>query len=147
MGRWVCGGELFCWEFSIVSFTVRGRREAAEGWQLLYAAPVGWWEVVAVTCGCIADDRQPGRLIGLSYIIGHFTNILPALLLRHIVEGQHLSVRAIDPRVLQIKTGQQTHPHPPAPEQAGAKATSHTSAKVPPFARPPPGGARKLLLP
>lgn len=125
MGGWGRGGEtdvnlrpnvlkLFCWEFSIVSFTVGGggRRETAEGWSLLYGAPVASWEVVvvvAVTCGCIADDSQPGRLIGLPYIIGHFTYILPALLLRHIVEGQHLSVRAIDPRVLQIKTRQVQH--------------------------------------
>lgn len=54
--------------------------------------------------GLMPDDGQPGRLIGLSYIIGHFTYILPALLLSDIVEGQHLSVRAIDPRVLQTKT-------------------------------------------
>lgn len=75
---------------------------------------------MAVTCGFIADDSQPGRLIGLSYIIGHFTYILPALLLSHIVEGQHLSVRAIDPRMLQIKTRhvQQNRQHAsrPGPE-------------------------------
>lgn len=56
--------------------------------------------VAVVTCGLVSGDRQPGRLIGLSYIIGHFTYILAALLLSHVVEGQHLSVRAIDPRML-----------------------------------------------
>lgn len=59
---------------------------------------------VVVTCGLISGDSQPGRLIGLSYIIGHFTCILSALLLSHIVEGQYLSVRAIDPRMLKTKT-------------------------------------------
>lgn len=60
--------------------------------------------VEVVTCGLISGDSQPGRLIGFSYIIGHFTYILPALLLSDIVERQHLSVRAIDPRMLEIKT-------------------------------------------
>lgn len=69
--------------------------------------PPGHWLLLllaAVTCGPVAGDGQPGRLVGLSYIIGHFTNILAALLLRHVVERQHLSVGAIDPRMLEIKT-------------------------------------------
>lgn len=121
--------QLFCWEFSIASFTVRsteageregqtegGRRETAEVVSVYTAlvSPSGPRSAssvssrcccVVVTCGLwVSGDSQPGRLIGLSYIIGHFTYILSALLLSHIVEGQHLSVRAIDPRMLEIKT-------------------------------------------
>ena len=120
--------QLFCWEFSIASFTVRGteageregeteegRRETAEAISSDTALvfPVGprsastvssLFCCVVVTCGLISGDSQPGRLICLSYIIGHFTYILSALLLSHIVEGQHLSIRAIDPRMLEIKT-------------------------------------------
>lgn len=100
-------------EFSIASFTVRsteavqrggggageGGREKEEGvsacQRLLLLL------LAAVTCGPVAGDGEPGRLVGLSYIIGHFTNILAALLLRHVVERQHLSVGAVHPRVLQ----------------------------------------------
>lgn len=124
--------QLFCWEFSIASFTVRsteageregeteggreeGRRETAEvvssytalvfpGGPRGAATVSSLYCCVVVTCRFISGDSQPGRLIGLSYIIGHFTYILSALLLSHIVEGQHLSVRAIDPRMLEIKT-------------------------------------------
>lgn len=120
--------QLFCWEFSIASFTVRsteageregeteGGREERNSWGCLelYGPSFSRWSYkrlhcvvlhcwVVVTCGLISGDSQPGRLIGLSYIIGHFTYILSALLLSHIVEGQHLSVRAIDPRMLEIK--------------------------------------------
>lgn len=45
-----------------------------------------------VTLSLWFNDSEPGRLIGRAYIIGHFTYILSALLLSHIVERQHLSV-------------------------------------------------------
>ena len=120
--------QLFCWEFSIASFTVRGteageregeteegRRETAEvvssytalvfpGGPRSASTVSSLYCCVVVTCGPISGDSQPGRLICFSYIIGHFTYILPALLLSHIVEGQHLSIRAIDPRMLEIQT-------------------------------------------
>lgn len=117
--------QLFCWEFSIASFTVRstearekerGRRETAVVVSSFTPAFPGGASTVSsliccivVTCGIISDDSQPGRLIGLSYIIGHFTYILSALLLSHIVEGQDLSIRAIDPRMLEIKTSHVQH--------------------------------------
>lgn len=126
--------QLFCWEFSIASFTVRsteagekegenGGREERNSWGSLELYSPSFFPggprsastvsslncCMVVTCGIISDDSQPGWLIGLSYIIGHFTYILSALLLSHIVEGQHLSVRAIDPRMLEIKTSHMQH--------------------------------------
>lgn len=65
---------------------------------------------VVVTCRVIFGDGQPSWLIGLPYIIGHFTYILSAFLLSHIVEGKHLSIRAIDPWMLEMRTShQRTH--------------------------------------
>lgn len=47
------------------------------------------------------DDSQPARLAGLAYIIGDFTDILSGVLLRHVVEGEDLHVRAVNARTLQ----------------------------------------------
>lgn len=47
------------------------------------------------------DDSEPARLVGLSYIIGDFTGILSGIVLRHVVEGEHLHVRAVNARTLQ----------------------------------------------
>lgn len=52
------------------------------------------------------DDSEPTRLVGLSYIIGDFTGILSGIVLRHVVEGEHLHVRAVNARTLQS-----THTH------------------------------------
>lgn len=118
--------QLFCWEFSIASFTVRSTKERGrEGGEkqlrlsrAILVFPGGprsastvssLYYSVVVTCGFISGDSQPGWLIGCSYIIGHFTYILSALLLCHIVEVQHLSVRAIDPKMLETKTNYVQH--------------------------------------
>lgn len=53
------------------------------------------------TCGQGPGDCEPRRLVGLANIIGNLTNILPALGLCHIIQGQHLRIRAINPRVLE----------------------------------------------
>lgn len=47
-----------------------------------------WGQVSRVTW----DDSQPARLAGLAYIIGDFTDILPSIVLGHIVESEHLHV-------------------------------------------------------
>lgn len=52
------------------------------------------------------DDSQPARLAGLAYIIGDFTDILSGIVLRHVVEGEDLHVRAVNARTLQP-----THTH------------------------------------
>lgn len=49
---------------------------------------VRWGQVSRVTW----DDSQPARLAGLAYIIGDFTDILSSIVLRHVVEGEHLHV-------------------------------------------------------
>lgn len=57
--------------------------------------------ILSVTCGQGPGDSEPRRLVGLANIIGNLTNILPALRLCHIIQGQHLRIRAINPRVLE----------------------------------------------
>lgn len=48
-----------------------------------------------------SGDGEPRRLVSLTKIIGNFTNILPALSLCHIIQGQHLRIGAINSRVLE----------------------------------------------
>lgn len=61
-----------------------------------------WGQVSVVTW----DDSQPTRLAGLAYIIGDFTDILSGIIIRHVVEGEDLHVRAVNARTLQS-----THTH------------------------------------
>lgn len=67
------------------------RRTIRTGWE--QTTPGGrregrWGQVSRVTW----DDSQPARLAGLAYIIGHFTDILSSIVLRHIGEREHLHV-------------------------------------------------------
>lgn len=65
--------------------------------------------VLPVTCGQGPGDSEPRRLVGLANIIGNLTNILPALRLCHIIQGQHLRIRAINPRVLEQTNNMESH--------------------------------------
>ena len=47
------------------------------------------------------QDSEPGRLVGLPYIIGDLTNILPSIRLSHIEQSQHFCIGTIYPRVLE----------------------------------------------
>lgn len=47
------------------------------------------------------QDSEPGRLVGLPYIIGDLTNILASIRLRHIEQSQHFRIGTIYPRVLE----------------------------------------------
>lgn len=47
------------------------------------------------------QNREPGRLVGLPYIIGDLTNIFSSVRLCHIVQCQHFSIGTIYPRVLE----------------------------------------------
>lgn len=51
-----------------------------------------WGQVSRVTW----DDSEPARLAGLTYIIGDFTDILSGIVLRHVGEGEHLNVGAVN---------------------------------------------------
>lgn len=57
------------------------------------------------------QNREPGRLVGLPYIIGDLTNIFSSVRLCHIVQCQHFSIGTIYPRVLEQtnNTGEQGH--------------------------------------
>lgn len=57
--------------------------------------------VLPITFRQRSGDSEPRRLVGLANIIGNLTNILPALRLCHIIQGQHLRIRAINSRVLE----------------------------------------------
>lgn len=48
-----------------------------------------------------SGDSEPRRLVSFTNIIGNLTHILPALGLCHIEQGQHLRIRAINPRMLE----------------------------------------------
>lgn len=50
---------------------------------------------------CAWQNREPGRLVGLPYIIGDLTNIFSSVRLCHIVQCQHFSIGTIYPRVLE----------------------------------------------
>lgn len=62
------------------------------------SVPLG---VLPITFCQRSGDSEPRRLVGLANIIGNLTNILPALRLCHIIQGQHLRIRAINSRVLE----------------------------------------------
>lgn len=47
------------------------------------------------------QDSEPGRLVGLPYIIGDLTYILPSIRLSHIEQSQHFCIGTIYPRVLE----------------------------------------------
>lgn len=51
-----------------------------------------WGQVSMVTW----DDGQPAGLVSLAYIIGDFTDILSSIVLRHVGEGEHLHVGAVN---------------------------------------------------
>lgn len=65
--------------------------------------------ILPITCGQGPGDSEPRRLVGLANIIGNLTNILPALRLCHIIQGQHLRIRAINPRVLEQTNNMESH--------------------------------------
>lgn len=65
--------------------------------------------ILPITCGQGPGDCEPRRLVGLANIIGNLTNILPALRLCHIIQGQHLRIRAINPRVLEQTNNMESH--------------------------------------
>lgn len=75
------------------SFVLRRWGRTVQG-----SLPLG---VLPITFRQRSGDSEPRRLVGLANIIGNLTNILPALRLCHIIQGQHLRIRAINSRVLE----------------------------------------------
>lgn len=49
----------------------------------------------------LGQDSEPGRLVGLPYIIGDLTYIFPSVRLSHIEQSQHFCIGTIYPRVLE----------------------------------------------
>ena len=75
------------------------------------------------------QDSEPGRLVGLPYIIGDLTYILPSVGLSHIEQSQHFCIGTIYPRVLEqtennITANQEGRPLPRVPPPTHHKKTT-----------------------